>query len=560
MKMKNTIKTAMALVICLMLVSVSGQSAIEGSCPTASAVQEAADDFAKEVAKQPVEKRAEFVKRALESEDNKLAATVFVKREQDRAKLKDSIKKFFDDRQITTDEIKLDKLIEIKNSGKCSKDCATVIDNMIGEVEQELISKGKLGTIRPENIRERVEVNVRLIKQREKEFKEFMDSDYAIGQSFIDKDHWEMALKGLDPDGNPAPYLKKQPWLAYGNEDFTKYKEAYSFGLSPDKITGETKVITRDLVNDIGKKLTGKRVEPIRTFDDAMGSDALIDDVTIFNIEFGSERAKLLSKLKKGEDLAEEEKILSFRLKEGKEISEDELNNLVIKKYLNDIGYKQTLVKKDPLSRGFSYRKEGGLFEDDITFFDENNIERLKQTQKEMMEDLGIASEDAPYRITNLGEDWDELANNIQPKVLGADVVSEDIISGTHFKNMELVSDYLFSEGKIAAIVDYRKEGVARNLNKLIDWTDKRLAEGADPVEVASKFQRYFVSIHPYEDFNGRASRLLMNKILIENGYPPAILEGAVSRTDVFMPVIDYIDEIMKGMDASTDSFIQTAI
>ena len=47
------------------------------------------------------------------------------------------------------------------------------------------------------------------------------------------------------------------------------------------------------------------------------------------------------------------------------------------------------------------------------------------------------------------------------------------------------------------------------------------------PVLLASEAHYRLVSIHPFIDGNGRCARLLMNLILIQNGYPPAIIKMA---------------------------------
>ena len=44
------------------------------------------------------------------------------------------------------------------------------------------------------------------------------------------------------------------------------------------------------------------------------------------------------------------------------------------------------------------------------------------------------------------------------------------------------------------------------------------------PVIMATKVHFELVSIHPFVDGNGRTARLLMNLILMQNGYPPAII------------------------------------
>jgi len=44
------------------------------------------------------------------------------------------------------------------------------------------------------------------------------------------------------------------------------------------------------------------------------------------------------------------------------------------------------------------------------------------------------------------------------------------------------------------------------------------------PVEMAAEAHYQLVSIHPFVDGNGRTARLLMNLILLQNGYPPALI------------------------------------
>jgi Fic family protein len=47
------------------------------------------------------------------------------------------------------------------------------------------------------------------------------------------------------------------------------------------------------------------------------------------------------------------------------------------------------------------------------------------------------------------------------------------------------------------------------------------------PVIIAAEAHTRFVSIHPFADGNGRTARLIMNLILLQNGYVPAIIKNA---------------------------------
>jgi Fic family protein len=43
---------------------------------------------------------------------------------------------------------------------------------------------------------------------------------------------------------------------------------------------------------------------------------------------------------------------------------------------------------------------------------------------------------------------------------------------------------------------------------------------------IAAEAHTRFVSIHPFIDGNGRTARLLMNLILLQNGYVPAVIKN----------------------------------
>ncbi|HZE86591.1 MAG TPA: Fic family protein [Methylomirabilota bacterium] len=61
-------------------------------------------------------------------------------------------------------------------------------------------------------------------------------------------------------------------------------------------------------------------------------------------------------------------------------------------------------------------------------------------------------------------------------------------------------------------------------MKEFINWLQAQ--QGEHPVKVAADAHYKFVSIHPFIDGNGRTTRLLMNLILLLNGYPMAIIRN----------------------------------
>jgi Fic family protein len=55
------------------------------------------------------------------------------------------------------------------------------------------------------------------------------------------------------------------------------------------------------------------------------------------------------------------------------------------------------------------------------------------------------------------------------------------------------------------------------------------------PVELAAEMHERLVTIHPFIDGNGRTARLVMNLLLLQNGYPIVMLKGdAESRLEYY--------------------------
>lgn len=79
-------------------------------------------------------------------------------------------------------------------------------------------------------------------------------------------------------------------------------------------------------------------------------------------------------------------------------------------------------------------------------------------------------------------------------------------------------------------------------MTDLLQWYNQAEKEGAmSPIELASLFHYRYIRIHPFEDGNGRISRLIVNYILYRHGYPMIVVKSndknnyltALNRCDV---------------------------
>ncbi|MEZ5059240.1 MAG: Fic family protein [Saprospiraceae bacterium] len=63
-------------------------------------------------------------------------------------------------------------------------------------------------------------------------------------------------------------------------------------------------------------------------------------------------------------------------------------------------------------------------------------------------------------------------------------------------------------------------------MTDLINWyREKNQEKDKNPILIAAEFHYKYIRIHPFDDGNGRTARILMNFILMQNGYPPVIIK-----------------------------------
>ena len=78
---------------------------------------------------------------------------------------------------------------------------------------------------------------------------------------------------------------------------------------------------------------------------------------------------------------------------------------------------------------------------------------------------------------------------------------------------------------------------IEEKMNEFIQWLYSQTEE--DSILLAALVHLKFVSNHPFIDCNGRTARLLMNLVLLQNGYPQAIIKVS-NRAEYIQAIEQY--------------------
>lgn len=99
---------------------------------------------------------------------------------------------------------------------------------------------------------------------------------------------------------------------------------------------------------------------------------------------------------------------------------------------------------------------------------------------------------------------------------------TKDDLQRGKYKQKENIVGVLGEGGKVAKIMfeTTRAYLIPKEMHELVDWTAEALKENRfHPLLVISNFIIEFLKIHPFEDGNGRLSRVLTNLLLLQTGY-----------------------------------------
>ncbi len=100
-------------------------------------------------------------------------------------------------------------------------------------------------------------------------------------------------------------------------------------------------------------------------------------------------------------------------------------------------------------------------------------------------------------------------------------------------------------------------------MSHFAEWLQSENSEHI--VKIAADAHYKLVSIHPFSDGNGRTSRLLMNLILMQAGFPPAIIRkedriayiDSLERAQTGGDMADFYQVIFDAVDRSLDIYLE---
>ncbi|AEG61075.1 Fic family protein [Desulforamulus ruminis] len=106
---------------------------------------------------------------------------------------------------------------------------------------------------------------------------------------------------------------------------------------------------------------------------------------------------------------------------------------------------------------------------------------------------------------------------------------------------------------------------VPPRMRELIDWLYSGEVKDLHSIEKVARFHHDFVYIHPFIDGNGRTGRLLMNLLLMQDGYPVAVIKTAkrheyykaLEKASIDNDYTDIITLIAEEVENSLDLFIK---
>ena len=198
----------------------------------------------------------------------------------------------------------------------------------------------------------------------------------------------------------------------------------------------------------------------------------------------------------------------------------------------------------------------------------EGNTLTLQETEIVLKRGITIGNKNLREHFEAINHD--QAIKFLEDFVAKKETLSLDTIKTIHkivMKNIEEYGSGSFrhTNVKIIGAVHIPPESykIQSEMENLLNWYFENQNVLSVP-ELAAWFHYHFVWIHPFVDGNGRTARLLMNLILIQNGYPPAIILNVdrkkyyrvLRKADMDKPQ-EFIDFIGKYIERSLVIYIE---
>ncbi len=153
----------------------------------------------------------------------------------------------------------------------------------------------------------------------------------------------------------------------------------------------------------------------------------------------------------------------------------------------------------------------------------EGNRLTLQETTLVLSDGIDISGKPVSesIEVKNLGKAFDYLKEISDPKQTLREGDIRDLHQIIVGENQEVSPGKYREIGVVISGSEHKPPeplDVPLMVESLVNWINENSQK--DPIIVASVAHHRFVYIHPFKDGNGRVSRLLMNLILMKNGYP----------------------------------------
>lgn len=105
---------------------------------------------------------------------------------------------------------------------------------------------------------------------------------------------------------------------------------------------------------------------------------------------------------------------------------------------------------------------------------------------------------------------------------------------------------------------------ITMRMKKLVEWLDEEETQHLHPVERAARAHYRFMAIYPWPKNSGKVARLLMNLMLLKDGFPPVVIHSIerqryydVLRTEAAGLVPLVFESLDNGVETSTRFFAE---